>query len=152
MEIMWSVFSGVLVNVSTELAKSLIEIYKEKKDNDRKAVERIKSAVGELCDAYDENIEEPIENDGELSKDEVVEFFCEQNEALGELLETLYEYREAVSRVLPKKAERYLELVDQLRKIRDNVEAFEKGNAELDTEKALNEYQNGLTDLYRVFD
>lgn len=152
MEIMWSVFSGVLVNVSTELAKSLIEIYKEKKDNDRKAVERIKSAVGELCDAYDENIEEPIENDGEISEDEVVEFFCEQNEALGELLETLYEYREAVSRVLPKKAERYLELVDQLRKIRDNVEAFEKGNAELDTEKALNEYQNGLTDLYRVFD
>lgn len=152
MEIMWSVFSGILVNVSTELAKSLIEIYKEKKDNDRKAVERIKSAVGKLCDAYDEYIEQPIENDGELSEDKVVEFFCGQNEALGKLVETLYEYKEAVSRVLPKKAERYMELVDQLRKIRDNVEAFEKGNAELDTEKALNEYQIDLTDLYRVFD
>lgn len=152
MGILGSVFTGMLANVSTELAKSLIESRKEKKDNDRKTVERIKCVVGEICDEYEENINEPIKTYESITDGEVIEFLCEQNDALGELVATLDKYKEVVKRVLPKKADTYMEKVKHLREIQDTVEEFKKDNAELNTEELLNKYEIALIDLYHVLE
>ena len=152
MGILGSVFTGMLANVSTELAKSLIESRKEKKDNDRKTVERIKCVVGEICDEYEENINEPIKTYESITDGEVIEFLCEQNDALGELVATLDKYKEVVKRVLPKKADTYMEKVKHLREIQDTVEEFKKDNAELNTKELLNKYEIALIDLYHVLE
>lgn len=152
MGILGSVFTGMLANVSTELAKSLIESRKEKKDNDRKTVERIKCVVGEICDEYEENINEPIKTYESITDGEVIEFLCEQNDALGEFVTTLDSYKESVRSILPKKSDTYMKRVEHLREIQNTVEAFKKDNIKLDTEKILNQYYSDLIDLYHVFE